>query len=237
MTDIDEDLFAIAWIQLETGLIECAVDTMNEIIGLNPGLTQAQQELFENIHKRRVAPLRAFLDSNDESLGLSPSDAASLPFVRRRVFEKLRAYLNTAIEIVDKTLIPAAVNDKANVFYLRIHGDFFRYISEWADPKHSGATFEEARKSYAAALELAKATLAATDPVLLGLYVNFSLFQQGQLHDPTTALALVNEGLNGYYAANDERQAVDPHDAEEETALIAVLQQNAETWKREPPAS
>jgi hypothetical protein len=37
-----EDLFAIAWIQLETGLIECAVDTMDAIMASGPGLAQSR---------------------------------------------------------------------------------------------------------------------------------------------------------------------------------------------------
>jgi hypothetical protein len=79
-------------------------------------------------------------------------------------------------------------------------------------------------------LELARQALTATDPVLLGLYINFSIFQRDHLHDNAAALALVHEALNEYHVANDERQPVPSHDAEEEIALVGVLQQNAESW-------
>ena len=55
-------------------------------------------------------------------------------------------------------------------------GDYYRYTSEYAvDSQYDNAS-TEADKAYNSAIELAEADLKTTNPVRLGLALNYSVF-------------------------------------------------------------
>lgn len=77
--------------------------------------------------------------------------------------------------MLDKYLVPTASSAEAAVFYLKMKADYLRYLAE---VKADGARKEAAELSlaaYQAAQE--KATeLPTTNPIRLGLALNFSVF-------------------------------------------------------------
>ena len=55
------------------------------------------------------------------------------------------------------------------VFYLKMKGDYNRYLAEFLIDKEYNEVVEEGEKAYFEADNLAKANLAPTDPIRLGL--------------------------------------------------------------------
>ena len=82
---------------------------------------------------------------------------------------------NEILDVLDKYLVPTASSAEAAVFYLKMKADYLRYLAE---VKADGARKEAAELSlaaYQAAQE--KATeLPTTNPIRLGLALNFSVF-------------------------------------------------------------
>lgn len=82
---------------------------------------------------------------------------------------------NEILDVLDKYLVPTASSAEAAVFYLKMKADYLRYLAEF---KADGARKEAAELSlaaYQAAQE--KATeLPTTNPIRLGLALNFSVF-------------------------------------------------------------
>eukprot|EP00483_Globobulimina_turgida_P009392 UN09411 len=63
-------------------------------------------------------------------------------------------------------------NDETEVFYLKMCGDYYRYLSEFrADDKYK----ESAKEFYSKAMVIAEANLNETHPTRLGLALNFSV--------------------------------------------------------------
>ena len=81
-----DGLFAKAWIELDLNLIECAVATMDNIIEINPKLNRVQQELFENIHKKRLGPYRDILHMDDKELVTNERDLELVEYVKEDAF-------------------------------------------------------------------------------------------------------------------------------------------------------
>lgn len=63
---------------------------------------------------------------------------------------------------------------EAKVFYLKMRGDYNRYLCEF--PPENQAFIENARSSYEEADNIARNNLASTSPTRLGLHLNIAVF-------------------------------------------------------------
>ncbi|KAM6566871.1 hypothetical protein CsatA_025999 [Cannabis sativa] len=76
---------------------------------------------------------------------------------------------------MDFNLIPSASSTESKVFYLKMKGDYHRYLAEFKD--------------------IAIADLASTHPIRLGLALNFSVFYYEILNKFHKACTLANTGF------------------------------------------
>jgi hypothetical protein len=97
-------------------LVECAVSTFGDLTKANPALPPIHQRLFENIHKRHIASLRAFLHSDNSKI-VNSERAADLPQIaRRNTVKRLRAYLKQAIDIANAPSRSKAIDNQAKIY-------------------------------------------------------------------------------------------------------------------------
>ena len=76
---------------------------------------------------------------------------------------------------IDEDLVPNSQSSQTKVFYLKMKGDYYRYLSEVSTDDHLKEVSEGALKSYEEASALAEG-LEKTHPIRLGLALNFSVF-------------------------------------------------------------
>ena len=93
-----DGLFAKAWIELDLNLIECAVTTMDNMISMKPKLNRVQQELFENIHKKRLGQYRDVLHMEDNELVTNERDLELVEYVKEDAFLKLKECVDYSIK-------------------------------------------------------------------------------------------------------------------------------------------
>ena len=77
--------------------------------------------------------------------------------------------------MIHTLLIPHSTSDEAKVFYYKMAGDYFRYQAEYTMDAVREKNKSEAEKAYTHATDHAT-SLQATDPIRLGLALNFSVF-------------------------------------------------------------
>lgn len=87
-------------------------------------------------------------------------------------------------------------NPEAIVFYIKMQGDYWRYISEFSTDDTRAYSAAEAYQSYYKALEKAKEGLSAIHPIRLGLALNFSVFYFEVYGKQQEACALAKEALD-----------------------------------------
>jgi len=92
---------------------------------------------------------------------------------REKVQTELKEICQDVLGLLDKFLIPKASNPESKVFYLKMKGDYYRYLAEVATGE---ARQEDSQKSYQEAFDIAKAEMQPTHPIRLGLALNFSVF-------------------------------------------------------------
>ena len=75
-------------------------------------------------------------------------------------------------------------------------GDYFRYIAEYTKDDKSEEIAQSAFDAYKAAEEIAQAEMETTDPIRLGLALNFSVFHYEIKNDPNQACQLAKTAFD-----------------------------------------
>ena len=92
--------------------------------------------------------------------------------------------------LLDQYLIAKASNAESKVFYLKMKGDYYRYLAEVAIGDARAAVLDDSQKAYQEAFEIAKSKMQPTHPIRLGLALNFSVFYYEILNSPEKACQL-----------------------------------------------
>ena len=90
-------------------------------------------------------------------------------------------------------MIPKSSNPESKVFYLKMKGDYFRYLAEVAIADERTKIVQESQEAYQAAFDIAKSEMTPTHPIRLGLALNFSVFFYEILNSPERACFLAKQ--------------------------------------------
>lgn len=133
--------------------------------------------------------------------------------------------------LILESLLPHenAENDAhGTVFYNKMLGDYYRYLCEvCADkPETLKNVKEKAEEYYAAAREEGK-RLAKTDPILLGLALNHSVFEYEIMENAKVACELAKDAFD---QAIHELDSLPEADYQDSTLIMQLLRDNLTLW-------
>jgi len=112
----------------------------------------------------------------------------------------------------------------AQVFYLKMAGDYYRYLNEsLGKPEHK----EKTETHYKRAMDIAKVALAPTHPIRLGLALNYSVCFYEILKQPTEACNLAKDAFDEAISKLDELEEADYKDS---TLIMQLLRDNLTLW-------
>merc|ERR1711878_10157 len=88
--------------------------------------------------------------------------------------------------------------DETEVFYLKMCGDYYRYLSEFkTEPEDKAKEIKsKAEEFYKKAMDVAEANLNETHPTRLGLALNFSVCYYEILKEPEKACDLAKKSFD-----------------------------------------
>ena len=75
---------------------------------------------------------------------------------REKVEKELQDICEVVLGLLDKHLIPKASSGESKVFYLKMKGDYFRYLAEVATGTKRKEIMNESQEAYKAAFEVAQ---------------------------------------------------------------------------------
>lgn len=133
------------------------------------------------------------------------------------------------VELVRDKCMKVATEVESKAFFLKMVGDYYRYVAESASPDKLEGVKQGALEYYNKATEVANG-LAACNPIRLGLALNFSVFHFEVMNDHKKACEL------GETALQNALEKID--DCDEETfrdakSIIELLKENLSLWKEE----
>lgn len=152
---------------------------------------------------------------------------------REKIEKELREICKDVLQLLDKHLIANAASAESQVFYLKMEGDYYRYLAEVAqessgdDLAQRDKVVEKARQSYEKAFEVAKKDMQPTHPIRLGLALNFSVFYYEILNTPDRACNLAKQAFDDAIA---ELDTLNEDSYKDSTLIMQLLRDNLTLW-------
>jgi len=210
------------------------VKEMKKVVNAGEPLTVEERNLlsvaFKNVIGARRASWRVLSsveknqeESHDEK---SPNKLQSIKEYRQKVEKELREICEDILKLLDKTLVPMAVDTESKVFYNKMKGDYQRYMAEFSTDKEKKDAAEKALVAYKDATDLAKG-LDATHAIRLGLALNFSVFYYEILNSPQQACKLAKHAFDDAIANLD---SLNEDSYKDSTLIMQLLRDNLTLW-------
>jgi len=146
---------------------------------------------------------------------------------REKIEKELRDICQDVLQLLDKFLIPKASNPESKVFYLKMKGDYFRYLAEVAVGDSRQTVIDDSQRAYQEAFEIAKGQMQPTHPIRLGLALNFSVFYYEILNSPERACHLAKQAFDDAIA---ELDSLNEDSYKYSTLIMQLLRDNLTLW-------
>jgi len=118
--------------------------------------------------------------------------------------------------------------DETEVFYLKMSGDYYRYLAEFRQANDSYK--EKSKEFYQKALDIAQDNLPETHPTRLGLALNFSVCYYEILKQPEKACELAKKSFD---AAIEKLDGLNDSNYKDSTLIMQLLRDNLTLWTSE----
>jgi len=138
---------------------------------------------------------------------------------------------NEIIGLLDNKLIKKAEgNHQSEVFYQKMRGDYYRYIAEYATNEKHKAAADKAFDAYSKANQIAQTHLETTNPIRLGLALNFSVFYYEVRNDPKQACSLAKQAFDDAIA---DIEKIEEDNYKDSTTIMQLIRDNLTLWTSE----
>ena len=146
---------------------------------------------------------------------------------RIQVESEIRQLCMHILDLLTEQLIPFAASAEARVTFLKMLGDYHRYIAEIATGEERVMEGKAAAQAYADAANQAETALSVTSPARLALALNRSVFYFEILNVPDQACILARQAFEAATSAIES----EGEEAFKESALILqLLRDNLTLW-------
>lgn len=155
---------------------------------------------------------------------------------RKKVEKELDGTCKEVLGLLDDYLLKNVTGDEENVFYLKMKGDYWRYMAEYKDGdegKDRENAIENAQAAYEKAMEVAKSKMPPTHPNRLGLALNYSVFFYEILNSPDKACNLAKEAFD---EAIHELDNLQQDECKDSTLIMQLLRDNLTLWTSDTAA-
>merc|ERR1712024_379883 len=146
---------------------------------------------------------------------------------REKIEKELNDICGDVLNLLDEHLIAKASNPESKVFYLKMKGDYYRYLAEVAVGDEKKTVVENSQKAYVEATEISKKEMNPTHPMHLGLALNHSVFSYEILNAPEEACKLAQTAFDEAIA---ELDTLDEHSYKDSTLIMQLLRDNLTIW-------
>ncbi|KAG8133842.1 hypothetical protein E2320_011600 [Naja naja] len=146
---------------------------------------------------------------------------------REKIETELRDICNDVLSLLEKFLILNASQAESKVFYLKMKGDYYRYLAEVAAGDDKKGIVEQSQQAYQEAFEISKKEMQPTHPIRLGLALNFSVFYYEILNSPEKACSLAKTAFDEAIA---ELDTLSEESYKDSTLIMQLLRDNLTLW-------
>lgn len=181
---------------------------------------------YKNVVGARRSSWRVISSIEQKSEGSDKKQEMAKAY-REKIEKELQDICNDVLNLLDKYLIATTTQATSKVFYLKMKGDYYRYLSEVANGDKKKATVENSQQAYQEAFNISKEEMPPTHPIRLGLALNFSVFFYEIQNSPEQACQLAKSAFDEAIAELD-KLADDSY--KDSTLIMQLLRDNLTLW-------
>lgn len=203
---------------------------------------------YKNVVGARRSSWRVISSIEQKTEGSSEKKLSMAREYRRAVETELRDICQKVLDLLENNLITKKAEDQppeSRVFYLKMKGDYYRYLAEVAGTDESqkkgpgeadkdslsdpakGPIVLKSKEAYTQAFEVAKDKMATTHPIRLGLALNFSVFYYEILNNPDEACKMAKTAFDDAIA---ELDTLNEDSYKDSTLIMQLLRDNLTLW-------
>ncbi|XP_066538436.1 tyrosine 3-monooxygenase/tryptophan 5-monooxygenase activation protein, beta polypeptide like [Hoplias malabaricus] len=193
-------------------------------------LTNEERNLLSVAYKNVVGARRSswrVVSSIEQKTESSDKKQTMVKEYREKIEKELKDICNDVLALLDKYLIPKATPAESKVFYLKMKGDYFRYLAEVALEDEKKNIISSSEEAYKDAFEISKTDMQPTHPIRLGLALNFSVFFYEILNSPEQACKLAKTAFDEAIA---ELDTLNEESYKDSTLIMQLLRDNLTLW-------
>jgi len=203
---------------------------MKKVTESNSELSNEERNLLSVAYKNVVGARRSswrVISSIEQKTEGSERKQSMAREYREKIEKELKDICQDVLKLLDKFLVPKASNAESKVFYLKMKGDYYRYLAEVAVGEDRNTVIDDSQKAYSEAFEIAKSQMQPTHPIRLGLALNFSVFYYEILNSPERACHLAKQAFDDAIA---ELDSLNEDSYKDSTLIMQLLRDNLTLW-------
>jgi 14-3-3 protein epsilon len=231
MTETRDDLIYKARLAEQAERYDEMSGSMKKVAELPQELSVEERNLLSVAYKNVVGSRRSSLriissiEAKEESRGKLDHLEKARNY-HRKVEGELTSICNDILKVLDDHLIPHAEKNESKVFYYKMKGDYFRYLAESTAGDLRSNAAKSALEAYQTASDISL-ELVPTNPIRLGLALNFSVFYYEILAKPQEAINLAKKAFD---EAIDKLENIQDDNYKDSTLIMQLLRDNITLW-------
>jgi len=227
-----EDFIYMARLAEQAERYDEMADYMKKVAKQNQELSSEERNLLSVAYKNVVGSRRASLriissiEQKEESRGKEEHLKKAREY-RKKVEKELGDICADILDVLEKHLIEHSTSSESKVFYYKMKGDYHRYLAESASGETRTAASGQALDAYTKASNVAEGELPPTNPIRLGLALNFSVFYYEIMNNPDLAISLAKKAFD---QAIEQLDSLTDDSYKDSTLIMQLLRDNFTLW-------
>lgn len=225
-----EDSIYFARLAEQAERYEDMINYMKTVANSGVQLSNEERNLLSVAYKNSVGTRRVAwrtiiaIQDKEEYKGSKYIDL--IKWYREKFEYELDEICQDVINLLSNTLIVNSTQTDAKVFYMKMKGDYYRYLCEFLPGDRRKKVVQDAQDAYKQASHAAE-ELKSTHPIRLGLALNYSVFYYEILSSPEVACKLAKQAFDNAIADLDGLEEDEYRDS---ATIMQLLRDNLTLW-------
>ena len=203
---------------------------INKYVELDPKLSKDERNILGSGYKNIISDKRSSIRIINSLEKRNIYQASYIKEIKEGIEKELSQILAEVQKILDKFLIPNAIDIENKVFYLKLKADFMRYKCEISYGKELEENIFKTGKVYKEATDIANKELNINNSTRLGLALNYSVFYYEIKKAKEEA---INIAKNAFDEAMKIIDDLEISKAKDTLLIIQMLKENLISWCNE----
>jgi len=235
---VKEELVQRAKLAEQAERYDDMAEAMKKVTHAYPELSNEERNLLSVAYKNVVGARRSSwrvissIEQKTESTVEKKREMAKN--YRKKIEKELEEICKNVLSLLDNSLITSSTTPESKVFYLKMKGDYYRYLAEVADDSDTSKeedkrakVMDKSEDAYKSAFKEAKDSMPPTHPIRLGLALNYSVFFYEIKNSPDQACHLAKEAFDEAIA---ELDTLNEDSYKDSTLIMQLLRDNLTLW-------